>query len=53
MMRAALLIQRKTQWDCLVKRNDDMRADRHSRPGGFSHVPGLAGLAHSQAPPKP
>jgi hypothetical protein len=53
MRLTALLIQRKTQQDTIKERNCFMRTERHYLEGGLRHVPGIAGLAHSQAPPRP
>jgi hypothetical protein len=53
MVLTASLIQRKAQQNTTVQHNYRTRTARHYLEGGFGHVPGIAGLAHSQAPPRP
>ena len=53
MRLTALLIQCKAQQDTIVQRNGFTRSERVYLRGGLRHVPGIVGLAHSQAPPRP
>jgi hypothetical protein len=53
MRLTALLIQCKARQDTIEQRHGFMGSKRDYLEGGLSHVPGIAGLAHSQAPPRP